>query len=174
MPRKKKAAQSAFPEHFYYDGILQVGDCRLWNEKNLHAYLKLVHTPLSMVGPGDIVDTIEPKKQYTFYLYVPSATDDAARELDRLRRAKYLKCDAGRFASPTEKFETSNGVLVLGRGIWYACPKAQMDANRSSADEAMQLIASAHSNLAEMAKKSGYESVVAQTRNDLRGQRLTK
>jgi hypothetical protein len=169
---EKKSAVRASANQYTYKGVKQVGDVKLWNDKNVSGYAKLYDVPLNMVGPLDIVDDEDPKQRYTFYLYVPSQNDDSARELDRLRRGGYFKCAAPRFISPTAKFETRDGVLVLGRGIWYACPEDRMSRNQQNRGrEAVDLIAGAHASLAATAKAAGFEAE-AQTRNDLRGQRL--
>lgn len=175
MPTKKKTTKKATApkavKQFLWKGVPQVGDVRLYG-KNPGAYYTQVHVPVNAVGPGDIVDDIEPSQRYTFYLFEPERTTDSARELDRMRRAGYFKCAAPRFISPTEKFETRDGVLVLGSGIWYALPEARMNANRIAArkDTGALAIAEKHAALANSEVEPGF-TTVAQTRADSRGQR---
>lgn len=157
MPRKgtKKAApRNKGVEVFKWKGVTQVGDAALYGD-NPKAYYTQYHVPVNAVGPGDIVDDIDPAKRYTFYLFEPTSNAaDAARERDRLRRAGWFKCEAPRFISPTEKFETRDGALVLGQATWYALPYSKKLANRKAARDEMgpQAVAQAHASLADSAR----------------------
>ena len=158
MPRKK-AKKAVASNDYLHDGIKQYGDMKLYGN-NPSAYFKQDETALNDVGPGDIVDTVDPKKRYTFYLFEPAVHSDAARELDRLRRAGYFKCEAPRFSSPTGKFETRDGVLVVGLSVWYACPWERYVANRkqSRSKQGPSLVVDAHEGLAASGREPGFET----------------
>ncbi len=168
--KNKKVAARKTVQQFLWKGVKQFGDCRFWNEKNVGGYYRRTYVPVNEVGPGDIVDDLSPEKRYTFYLFTPTQNDDSARELDRLRRAGFIKCASPRFLSPTEKFETRDGVLVLGQAIWYALPEEKIPRDEDEAQKKAELIASAHADIAALGKAAGLEAT-AQTRNDLRGER---
>jgi len=167
---KGKKAESGAVLH---KGVKQYGDYRLYG-KNPGAHKTQYFVPRTTVGPGDIVDDINPGKLYTFYLLRPSSNqEDAANELDRLRLGGWFKCEVPRFISPTGKFETRDGVLVSGYGIWYAIEWTRWLANRkeSRKESGPQKVADAHASLAESARAEGMGSE-AQTRSDERGERL--
>lgn len=169
---KKTAAPANAPLGLYHKGIKQFGDVKLYG-KNPEIYFKQKHAVSSIVGPGDIVDDVSPEKRYTFYLYrLTSNLDDSASELDRLRRDGWFKCEAPRFISLSGKFETKDNALILGSGVWYACPETRWLANRKEAreDTGPRSVADHHAALARDAKKDGM-SATAETRNDSRGQR---
>ncbi len=173
----KKIAAKAINQ-FIYKGVKQVGDALLWRDsgpdRNIEGYYRLVFVPPNMVGPGDIVDDLDPKKRYTFYLFEPEGNAQSARELDRMRRAGFIKCEAGegkRFISATDKFEARDGVLVFGSSIWYAVPIERAKGNRAPQIEGVLHIAEAHADLADSARAEGFERVTASTRGDGLGQR---
>jgi len=169
---KKTASRKAGWAQIEHKGHKQFGDFALYG-KNPKSHSTQYHVPEDAVGPGDIVDDVEPGKLYTFYLFNPSDTsDDAARELDRLRRGGYKKCEAPRFFSLTEKFETRDGVLVLGRRVWYFVDYARKVANREKArrEDGPDAVAAAQDRLiAEM--RAGGAGADAQQNAVLRGER---
>ena len=187
MARPKKNTQKATTNVFVWKGVKQVGDAALYGE-NPESYYTQVHVPVNAVGPGDIVDDVEPAKRYTFYLFEPTGNAaDAARELDRLRRAGWFKCEAprfneatgkyesnsqGRFISATGKFETKDGVLTLGLGTWYALPYSKKLANRKAArsDMGPVAVADAHATFTQMVRAQGLIGSAEASAGDL-GQR---
>jgi hypothetical protein len=150
-PRKQRGAV------IVYEGHKQVGDARYYNT-DVMTQGTLAIKPKYIVGPGDIVDKIEPAKRWTFWHFHPGTPEQSADELSRLKERGYVPCKTDRFFSLTKRFEDDGPVVKgYGSGIWYACPyERYLDTRQESLEDAKR-VANVHRGAAEDARKLGFE-----------------
>ena len=134
MARPKKSETKAPERVPTYEGVKQVGDASLFDDRTAAGAETMTHRSELMVYPNDLVYKPDPTKRFKFALFDPQSPK-ARAVLTRWRRKGYERCDEANWVSPTERFEVHEGAWCYDDRPWYAIPIERYRDNRRARAE---------------------------------------